>query len=139
MVFLVCSGLIISMSYGASILKASGTHWDPNKSTIIMGFIQVIGTVCSSIIVDITGRKLLLTASLSGCTFGLSILGGYMYCSDFGYESIKSMNWIPVTSLSIVMLASTIGIAPLPFVVMTEVVPQKVKNYTTKLFLLFEM
>lgn len=126
MVFLVCSGLIIAISYGATILKESGSNWDVNRSTIVMGLVQICGTASSLMVVDIIGRRILLTISLLGCTIGLIVLGGYLYCSNFDYETVTSMNWIPVAALSLIMLASTIGISPIPFFMMTEVLPDKV-------------
>ena len=51
------SGTLAIITYTADIFKSSGSNLSPNKSSIIIAFIQLFGVYVSSICVDKFGRK----------------------------------------------------------------------------------
>lgn len=113
------------MNYAALIFKDSGSNLDPSVSSIIMIAIQLIATTISTSLIDNIGRRKLLVVSSAGTTIGLSIMGAYTYLSYRQYD-LNGFDWVPVTSISFSVLLAYVGLVPLVFVVLMEVLPVKV-------------
>lgn len=111
--------------YASKIFQDSGSDLDPNISTIIMGTIQLIGSLLAIIFVDHIGRRILLVLSSTGCTIGLFTMGLYGFIGNMGYD-IGPLGWISVASLSLILFSVSSGLVPLSFVVIVEVLPPKV-------------
>lgn len=111
--------------YASVIFQFSGSDLDPNISTIIIGSIQLIGSLLAIILVDHIGRRILLILSSTGCTIGLFTMGLYGYFGYLGYD-VGHLGWITVASLSLVLFSGSIGLVPLTLVVCIEVLPPKV-------------
>lgn len=124
------SGCFVLLNYSATIFRDSGSDIDPNTSSIILASIQCIGTYVATILVDKVGRKVLLLVSVSCTTIGLAAMGTYSYLDSLQYD-LHQFNWVPVTSLSFVIFIASIGILCLPFIVLAEVLPSKVRNDRT--------
>lgn len=56
-------------------------------------------------------------------------LGTYFYLGDTKYSGIEDLGWLPLTSLSIYILAFAIGFGPVPWVVLSEVFSNDVKAF----------
>lgn len=122
------SGCFALLNYSATIFRDSGSDISPNTSSIIIASIQCIGTYVATILVDKVGRKLLLTISASATSIGLAIMGTYSYLDKLNFD-LHHFNWVPVCSLSFVIFIASIGILPLPFIVLAEVLPNKVAHH----------
>lgn len=121
------SGTFLLVSYAATIFKESGSNLNPNFSSMILGCLQIVGTISTYFLIDRIGRKLLLTISSSGAAIGLSVMGIYCYLSKHQPNvDVSQYNWIPVVTLSFVIYISSIGIIPIPYIIISEVLPQKV-------------
>lgn len=121
----ILSGCYTFITYSENIFQKSGTHLSPNTASIILAFVQILGTLCTAQLVDSAGRKLLLVISLTGCTFGLSSMAMYLYLDAHDME-MTGFKWIPVASLGFVILIANFGIVPLTMVCVVEVLPTKV-------------
>lgn len=128
MAFSQFTGTFALVSYAAKIFSESGSDLNPHTSAIVMAALQILGTNCTSIFIEKIGRKWLLLISLGGTVMGLSAMGCYSYLSYIKFD-VTSMNWLPVVSLSFVLFISSIGLIPLPYVIISEVLPQKVNFY----------
>lgn len=53
------NGSFTMLNYTATIFKESGSNLTPNMSAIVIGTIQVIGTIISTSLVEKAGRKVL--------------------------------------------------------------------------------
>lgn len=122
------SGQFALTSYALTIFRESGSTIDPNLSSIVMGFIQLIGTCCGSFLIDRLGRKALLLISTAGSTLGLLIIGTHSYLHMHGYN-VSGWNLLPVITLSFFIFISAIGIIPVPYVITTEILPRKVNMF----------
>lgn len=112
-------------SYAVIILKKTGASIDPNVSSIILGGAFIVGALLTSYSADILGRKFLNIVSLLGSAMGLSLVALYYYLRISGLN-LSAFDWVPVTSLSFVILISSAGIIPLLFVCSVEILPPKV-------------
>lgn len=119
-----CFTLIV---YSVGIFQESNSKIDPHVSSIILGALQVAGTLSSTSLVETLGRKLLLVTSMAGCTIGLSTMATYMYLSSLGYNLII-FNWIPVVSLGFVVFISSVGIVSLTYLCIVESLPTEVRR-----------
>lgn len=57
------SGTFCVVTYAVTIFKESGSNFNPNTSSIVLGSLQIFGTYCTSLLIDKFGRKLLLAIS----------------------------------------------------------------------------
>lgn len=121
------SGTFTLQNYASTIFRASGSNLDPNTSSMIMGSIQVLGSICVSFLIDRLGRRVLLFISTAGATFALLVTGTYAYLNTLGYD-MTCMNSLPVVSLSLYIFITSVGITPVPYVLASEVLPPKIRR-----------
>lgn len=68
---------------------------------------------------------LMVSATLTG--IALVCLAMYMYFRTTDYD-LTGLGWIPLISFSVVLFAQSVGVVPLPFVVISEIMPQEVRE-----------
>jgi MFS family permease len=119
------SGCFAIITYTATIFKESGSSMNSNLASIIVAVLQIIGTYCSTLFVDRAGRKILLLVSACGTSIGLASMGCFSFLNKQGYD-VSSLSWVAILSLCFVVFNASIGIMSLPFVVLAEVLPNKV-------------
>lgn len=122
-----CSGCFILISYTARIFAEAGSSLSPEWSAIIVAAIQLAGTYVSTILIDRVGRKPLLIFSSLGSGISLVGLGMYMYLNQLGWN-LEAISWMPVITFSSLVFIASCGIIPISFVIMTEIMPSKVKK-----------
>lgn len=125
-------GFSVLFIYGAMIFQDTGSDFDPNISTIIMGAVQLLGTLSAFFLIDKFGRKILYILSTLGATIGFLFVGLYTYLSDNDYYTLDGISWIPVVTVSLALFSICIGIVPVTIIVITEILPGKVRNFWTK-------
>lgn len=128
------SGSFAISTYAETIFKSTGSTVDPQMSSIVMAVVQVIGTYTASQLMDRAGRKVLLLVSLSGGCVMLLITGTYSYLAKHDYD-VSSFNWVPIVTISSFLFLSAIGIIPVPFTMLSEVIPPKVSHLTQQTIL----
>lgn len=111
--------------YTGSFFVRSGSLYDPNMCSIISICCQIMGIYLASLIVDKFGRRVLMMFSTAGAGISLAVTGTFVYISEEVMD-LSEVTWIPVISLSATLFFQSIGIFPLCFVIISEVVPTKV-------------
>lgn len=104
------SGINAVIFYTAFIFQASETGIEPSLATIFVGIMQVIGTFGASLTVDRLGRRFLLISSaiiMCICNIGLGI---YFYLLKQNSPYAQQLNWLPLGSLCIYIIAFSIGL-----------------------------
>ncbi|XP_055636852.1 facilitated trehalose transporter Tret1-like isoform X3 [Toxorhynchites rutilus septentrionalis] len=120
-------GVFAILTYAVSIFSESGSKLDPGTSAIIMGAIQIFGTVASFIFIDLAGRKILLVVSTLGTGLGLTSLGMFAWLVSHGSD-LSNFDWIPIVSLSATVFMFCVGLCSIPFFVLPEMLPAKICN-----------
>ncbi|XP_055300883.1 facilitated trehalose transporter Tret1-like isoform X2 [Sitodiplosis mosellana] len=120
-------GVFTMLNYTAKIFLESGSTISPKLSAIIVGLIQLIGTYFATFFVDRLGRKILLVLSSIGTAICLACLGAYSYAHSIGID-VKPYSWVSIASFSGMMFLAAVGLIPLMFVVIAEVMPEKVRS-----------
>lgn len=124
------SGSFAISNYAVTIFKQTGSTMDPNVSSIVMAVIQVFGTYSASQLMDKVGRKVLLLTSTAGGCMALLVTGTFAYLARQGYD-VSSFSILPVISISFFVFICAIGILPVPYVMVSEVLPQRVRDIET--------
>lgn len=115
------SGLFGLLFFVSTIFEYSGSSISPNASSIIVGIIQIVGCYCSTLLVDRAGRKILISTSAFGISFGMFVFALYSYLISLGYD-LHHINWIPLASFSFTIWVANLGVLSLPFLVTTELI-----------------
>lgn len=68
-----------------------------------------------------------MVISTAFASLGYIAIATYSYLKHFRYD-VSSFKWVPVTSLSVVIFVGSLGIATLPYIIMPEVIPQKIRG-----------
>lgn len=121
-------GCFAMLNFTASIFQQSGSTLSPNMSSIIVGVIQILGSIFPTIFVDRVGRKMMMSVSALGTSIGLSVLGCYALMQSKGFE-VNSLNWIPLASFSFVIFIANWGVLTLPFLIVSEISHPKVRIF----------
>lgn len=122
-----CCGCFTMINYTATIFAESGSKIAPERAAIFVAFVQLLGTLVSTRLVDRSGRRCLLLCSSIGAGCSLLTLGAYTYGHDRGY-AVEPYSWVAVTSFAAMLLLASCGIVPLPFVVLAEVMPERIRS-----------
>ena len=110
------SGVSVIRSYAFTIFEYTGFTNQGGLPSVITGLLQVIGTCGSVFIVDRMGRRssLIITGSMatvSLVTFGIS-------------QYINLNRWVSLTCLAVYTVAYGLGCGPLPYLVISEILPR---------------
>ncbi|XP_067010175.2 facilitated trehalose transporter Tret1 [Anabrus simplex] len=119
-------GIYPVLSYTVTIFRESGSDISPNLSSVIVGSLLVVGNVTASFLIDRAGRRRLLIISDSIMSVSLMCIGVYFYLKSIGAD-VSSIGWLPVTSLSIFVVALSIGVGPMLYLVISEIIPPQIK------------
>ncbi|XP_055545654.1 facilitated trehalose transporter Tret1-2 homolog isoform X1 [Wyeomyia smithii] len=120
-------GCFAMLNYTASVFAESGSSLTANMSAIVIGTIQMFGSYFSTVLVERAGRKLLLIVSGAGIAIGLAIFAAFSYIKSIGHD-VTAYNWLPLVCFSTVIFVASLGVLTLPFVVLAEIMPQKIKG-----------
>lgn len=71
--------------------------------------------------------QLLLLISAIGSGVGLLCLGGFIQLKQEGYD-LSNFGWIPISSFSFTIFILNWGVVSLPFLVISEIMPEKVSE-----------
>lgn len=123
------SGAFLIVTYAARIFQMSGSDFDPHVSAISLGVLQIIGTYVTSVCIDHVGRRRLLIVSASGTALGLGMMVAYTHLAA-GPWDVAPLRLVPVISLSFVTVISALGLGSVPYVIIAEVLPQRVSAST---------
>ncbi|XP_050422767.1 facilitated trehalose transporter Tret1-2 homolog [Adelges cooleyi] len=119
-------GINVILSYAVDIFDQSGSKLSPNVCTILVGLVQVCGSVIGCLIVTKGARKLFLISTYSAAAVSLYIMGGCFYATSF-YKDVNT-GLLPVACLSAHVIAFSLGLGMVPYIVYTEIFKPNVRN-----------
>ncbi|CAB3229749.1 unnamed protein product [Arctia plantaginis] len=109
--------LIFAGSIFAQASKSINLNLSPNKQTIVVGVIQLLGSIVASCIVEKTGRKWLLAVTSLVTGLSMLTLGLWFYITSM---SIWMPGWLPVLAMCLCIFADAAGFQPVPYVITSE-------------------
>ncbi|KAM3967504.1 trehalose transporter BmTRET1 [Aphomia sociella] len=127
MVFQQFSGINAVIFYAESIFQMSGSSIDKNLSSIIIGLVNFVSTFIATALIDRLGRKILLYISSTSMIITLITLGSYCYLKVTGVD-VSAYGWLPLACLVIYVLGFSIGFGPIPWLMLGEILPSKIRS-----------
>ena len=67
----------------------------------------------------------------------LFILGGFFYCKNNGIGDTSSVGWLPLTCFVIYVLGFSMGFGPIPWLMMGEILPAKIRGSAASVAIAF--
>jgi len=126
------SGINVVIFNTVLIFKSAGVNLDPAVATILVGVVQFVATILSTVLVDRAGRRILLLVSGVGMAVSMSALGTAFYTNakqmELYGEIEDGSGWLPLTSVGVFVLSYSVGYSNVPYVVMGEIFPLKYRN-----------
>lgn len=115
-------GVFVMTSYTNKIFEDAGSTMPSNTASIIVAAVQLLANCVTMILVDRAGRKILICISASGTAVGLVCMGLY----DLYKGQLAEFRWISIASFSMIIFMASIGMLPLTYVILSEILPKKV-------------
>lgn len=151
MLFQQLSGINAVIFYSVTIFKDAGSGIDENLSSLLIGVVNFIATFLATIVIDRFGRKvskregecgircrsmktkslfllqILLYISSVGMIVTLAALSGFFFAKHAG-ANLDALGWIPLISLMTYVLCFSLGFGPIPWLMMGEILPAKIRG-----------
>lgn len=121
------SGVFVVVFYAVDVVRDVGITIDAYLVAILIGFTRLFGTILVSYASRKCGRRILSIVSGTGMTFFMVILSLYLYLMDKDYR-IGDGGLIPAICIVMYIFTSTMGFLVLPFAMVGEIFPAKVKD-----------
>ncbi|XP_037031902.1 facilitated trehalose transporter Tret1-like isoform X2 [Bradysia coprophila] len=128
MFFLQLSGINIVIFYTGFIFDAAHIDIKTELATILIGIMQVVATFVASMIVDKTGRRVLLLISISVMAISKILLGVYFYLYSEDPASVENLGWLPVFALCLYIIVFSLGFGPIPWLMVGELFASDIKG-----------
>ncbi|KAK7360016.1 hypothetical protein VNO77_01988 [Canavalia gladiata] len=116
--------------YSSKIFSSAGIS-SSDAATVGLGSIQVVMTGLATSLVDRSGRRTLLIVSSSIMTLSLLLVATAFYlegvvANDSNLHKILAM--LSVAGLVALVIGFSLGIGPIPWVIMSEILPPNIKG-----------
>ncbi|KAF2309984.1 hypothetical protein GH714_006064 [Hevea brasiliensis] len=124
------SGINGVLFYSSTIFETAGIN-NSNAATFGLGAIQVIATGVTTWLVDKAGRRLLLIVSSTGMALSLLLVAVSFFVRDFVSDETSLYNILGILSVVGVVgmvVAFSLGMGPIPWIIMSEILPINIKG-----------
>ncbi|XP_077525478.1 facilitated trehalose transporter Tret1-like isoform X2 [Amblyomma americanum] len=126
------SAVCVILFYAQDIFEDAGTSISAEDCTIIVGALQVVVLFIATMLADRLGRKLLLIVSTAGSSASLALLGISFHLKyTRGQEFLDSYGWLPLVTIAIYFMFYAVGLGPLPWVLLGEMIPLRARGFAT--------
>lgn len=88
---------------------------------------RISPTTNEQILKDVILFQILLYISSVGMICTLASLGGYFFVKGQGTD-VSGISWLPLASLMIFVLSFSMGFGPIPWLMMGEILPAKIRG-----------
>ncbi|XP_075903182.1 solute carrier family 2, facilitated glucose transporter member 8 [Nelusetta ayraudi] len=134
MVFQQMTGINAIMFYAENIFEQA--HFkESDLASVIVGAIQVVFTAVAALIMDKAGRKVLLIISGVAMALSTTAFGIYFYMTAHhnpaSGEPQTNLAWLALASTGVFITGFALGWGPIPWLVMSEIFPVKVRGFAS--------
>ena len=98
---------------------------DDSLCTIIVGIVNFFSTFVATILIDRLGRKILLYISSIFMSISLAGLSTYFFIKASSPEAVATLGWIPLACFVVFVVSFSVGLGPVPWLMMGEILPGK--------------
>jgi hypothetical protein len=128
------SGIFVVILYAVTIVKETGVQVDGYLVTVLIGISRLVMSIVISYASTRCGRRLLCNISGVGMALSVGVLAGFLSLTHdgiIGPEVAATYGWVPVTALLFSVLTGNLGFLTLPFAMLGEVFPAKIRGWAT--------
>lgn len=113
------------------IFEEAGTRIGSDFAAMIVGTALIVSSFIAPVLVDKAGRRLLTITSCFGMSIAHFMIGSFFYVKDLTTNSTTRISWIPIFSLILYIVSFNFGICSVPWTLVAELFPNKVKQVAT--------
>ncbi|KAL3196712.1 hypothetical protein MRX96_045113 [Rhipicephalus microplus] len=122
----------ILLFFAQDIFREAGVAMAPDDCTIVVGGILALFFLVATLLADRAGLKLLFVFSTALSAASLAALGLCFHLKDVNGQSfLDNYSWLPLVSIVLYFIGYSLGLGPLPFVFVGELIPLKAKGIAT--------
>jgi hypothetical protein len=127
------SGVFAIVAYTVDIFEEAGGAVSAEASSVIVGCVQFVFVLLASSLTDRIGRKKLMVGSALTMAFSHGVFGLYYYLHAHPEynATVEKLTWVPLVALALFMVGFSSGFASAFHVLMSELIPQKIKNHAS--------
>lgn len=124
------SGINAVLFYSTNIFQSAGIS-SGNAATCALGAIQVLATAITTWLLDKAGRRLLLIVSAVGMTVSLVLVAVAFFLEGIVPKDshlYTVMGILSLVGLVAMVISFSLGLGPIPWVIMSEILPVNIKG-----------
>ncbi|XP_063701757.1 facilitated trehalose transporter Tret1-like [Culicoides brevitarsis] len=124
--------------YSVRIFKKTFANFSPHTGSIAVGFVQLLASMLSGLLIDTVGRIPLLITSSVFMTLALASFGSYSYYEETNKQIADALDgttavgvssdWIPLLCVLVFTVAFALGIQPISWLLVGELFPLEYRN-----------
>ncbi|KAL1501228.1 hypothetical protein ABEB36_006594 [Hypothenemus hampei] len=119
------SGIYITMFYSISFIQEAGSSINGYLASIMIGVVRLVMSIASIYILKRYRRRKLIFVSSTLMALCMFIAGLWTQRIQ---EGSTEMRWIPVAALLFYVVASTLGLLPIPNMMIAELFPLEIRG-----------
>ncbi|CAL4098681.1 unnamed protein product [Meganyctiphanes norvegica] len=124
MVFQKFSGANAFNFYAVPILSEAFVGINPYSAAVVVGLLQILAGMVSSVLIDTAGRLPLLIVSNLLMSVALAGFGTFLYVNET-MSATAGKDWMPLTCALVFQVAYSLGISPIAWLYIGELFPLK--------------
>ncbi|XP_018417567.1 PREDICTED: solute carrier family 2, facilitated glucose transporter member 8 isoform X2 [Nanorana parkeri] len=133
---------INAIMFYADMIFEEANFKNSSLASVIVGLIQVVFTAVAALIMDRAGRKILLIISGTIMAVSATLFGVYFKIMEMHAQNASNvppltamaessgeqLAWLPLASMALFISGFAIGWGPIPWLVMSEIFPLRVRG-----------
>lgn len=127
MVFQQMTGINAIMFYAESIFEQAHFQ-NGDLGSVLVGVVQVLFTAVAAVVMDRAGRKLLLLISGVSMALSTAAFGVYFFLLEQPQPQTQ-LAWLALLSMGVFITGFALGWGPIPWLLMSEILPVKVRGF----------
>jgi len=120
------SGIQAVLQYAQTIFDQANGNLEGKYLTMIVGVVQLFCSIVCMIIIDCSGRKLLLMISTIGSACSVAMVAIYFHL-QYNHMDTSNITWLPATGVILFSVMFSVGLSPLTLTIGSEMFPTNVK------------
>lgn len=121
------SGIFVMVYYAVDIVQSAGITIDPYLGAVLIGLTRLLGSLLVAVVSRKYGRRIPSIVSGAGMTLFMTCLSIYLFMVDRNVV-MYDRGFFPVVCVLMFIFLSTLGFLSIPFAMIGEIYPNKVKD-----------
>ena len=123
------TGQYAALTYTVKMFRMAGSSLDPYLCAVVMGAARFLPYSMSCVLIERLPRRLLLSTGMTVAGVSLATLGIFLYVWTGPSKDIGPYaGWVPLACLSVYIIAYSIGVGPISWTLVGELLPSHVRN-----------